>query len=122
MTAMKRIPRDPFRFEVFDLLAILAQQQKVTINTTDATEQLLARVRTSVEKALGSDTFMYGQHTQALFEALTVSLGVVKLLKREDAGDIYADEDLQIPDYRAVLRDGHQLLVEVKNQYQKDPF
>ncbi len=119
---MKRIPRDPFRFEVFNLLASHAQQQKVTIDTKEAPEQFLQRVRDSVEKALGSETFIYGHHTQALFEALTLSLGAVALLKREDAGDVYADEDLKVPDYRAVLRDGHQLLVEVKNLYQKEPF
>src|SRR5437870_9497189 len=119
MTTIKRMTRDPFRFDAFDLLAAHAQQEKVTVNTKAATEQLLDRVRTSLEIALGSDTFMYGQHTQALFEALAVSLGAVKLLKREDAGDVFADEELEIPDYRAILRTGHELLVEVKNRYQK---
>jgi hypothetical protein len=122
MVALKRLARDPFRFDAFDLLATLAQRQKITINTKEATEQLVERLRISLEEALGSDTFMYGQHTQALFEALTVSLGAVKLLKREDAGDLYADEDLEIPDYRVVLPDGRQMLVEVKNRYQKEPF
>jgi len=117
------MPRDPVRFDVFDLFASHAQQQKVTINTPEAADQFLGRVRESVERALASDTFVYGHHTQALFEALTVSLGGVKLLKREDAGDLYADEDeLAIPDYHIVLPDGHRLLVEVKNLYQTEPF
>jgi hypothetical protein len=119
---MKRMLRDPFRFEVFDLLVTHAQQNKVTINANAATEQLLDRVRSSVEKALRSDTFIFGQHTQALFEALTISLGAVTLLKREDAGEIFADEDVEMPDYRVILRSGHELLVEVKNHYQKNPF
>ncbi len=120
---MKRIPRDPLRFEVFDLFAIHAQQQRVTIHTPKAADQFLGRVRESVERALGSDTLIYGHHTQALFEALTVSLGGVKLLKREDAGELYADEDeLEIPDYHIVLPDGHRLLVEVKNLHQTEPF
>jgi hypothetical protein len=116
------MPRDPFRFDVFDLFASHAQQQKATINSRETAEQFLERVRGSVEKALESRTFIYGHHTQALFEALTLSLGAVKLLKQEDAGDIYADEDLAVPDYRAVLRDNRHLLVEVKNKYQDEPF
>jgi hypothetical protein len=47
----------------------------------------------------------------------------VKLLKQEDAGAIYANrKDLKVPDYRAILADDSQLLVEVKNFRSTQPF
>jgi hypothetical protein len=56
-----------------------------------------------------------------MFEGLVVGLGQVKLIKQEDAGSAYADnQELKIPDFRIVLADGSRLLVEVKNFYQKD--
>ena len=57
------------------------------------------------------------------FEIVVASLGQVKLLKQEDCGEVYAsvDEELQPPDFRVVLESGVQLLVEVKNFYQKTP-
>src|SRR5258708_13520035 len=56
-----------------------------------------------------------------MFEGLVVGLGQVKMIKQEDAGSAYADnQELKIPDFRIVLADGSRLLVEVKNFYQKD--
>jgi hypothetical protein len=108
---------------VFDLLAAHAQQQKAAIHMPEALEGFLGRIKESMVSTLGSDTFIHGHHTQALFESLMVSLGGMKLLKREDAGEIFSDEDeLKIPDYRIVLPDRRHLLVEVKNHYQSDPF
>src|SRR5262245_48892869 len=118
---MKRIPRNPLRFDVFGLFAIHAQQQQIAIHNSEAHEGFLARVRSTIDEALKSEAFVYGHHTQSLFESLILSLNAVRLLKQEDAGDLYADEDLQLPDYRAILADGQQVLVEVKNLYQDEP-
>jgi hypothetical protein len=58
-----------------------------------------------------------------MFESMVASLGAVQILKVEDSGEIYvSDETLKVPDFRLVLADGSQMLVEVKNFYQaKDP-
>lgn len=54
-----------------------------------------------------------------MFEAMVASFGCVEILKQEDAGEIYAsDEVLNVPDFRLVMTDGSQMLVEVKNYYQ----
>jgi hypothetical protein len=55
-----------------------------------------------------------------MFESLVASLGAVDVLKQEDAGEVYvSDETLKVPDFRLVLADGSQMLVEVKNFFQK---
>ena len=55
--------------------------------------------------------------------ATVASIGHVKLIKEEDAGDaVVPDNALHIPDFRVVLEDARQLLVEVKNTHPKDPL
>ncbi|MDP9475597.1 MAG: hypothetical protein M3R38_07880 [Actinomycetota bacterium] len=69
---------------------------------------------------------LHGWRIQALFEAVAASLGRVRLLKTEDAGDVYyAGASIKPPDFRVVTSDGEQVLIEVKSFHPKrpdDPF
>ncbi len=116
---MRRIPRDPLRFDVFGLFAKYGRQENLALQNPDVATGFVATVRRSVERSLANEAFLHGLRTEALFEALVASLGEVQLLKREDLGDTYALQDgLEVPDFRIVLPDGKQFLVEVKNFYQ----
>ncbi|MGA2290570.1 MAG: hypothetical protein ABSG20_19205, partial [Bradyrhizobium sp.] len=42
-------------------------------------------------EALGNDILLHGQRTENMFEALVVSLGHYKLLKREDIGTVHPE-------------------------------
>ena len=54
--------------------------------------------------------------TEGMFAYVAAALGGCSMVKSEDAGEIYADDDaLRIPDYRVVISADKQLLVEVKN-------
>ena len=57
-----------------------------------------------------------------MFEAMLVSLGKYSLLKAEDNGRIHPRGDFRAPDFRVVLLDGTQWLIEVKNVYVEDPL
>ena len=57
-----------------------------------------------------------------MFEALIVSLGDYKLLKIDDSGRVHPEGSYTAPDFRIVLTDGRQWLIEVKNFYEPDPF
>jgi len=60
--------------------------------------------------------FIYGHLAESLFIQLVAALDNVRLIKQEDAGEVYAqDETLRLPDFRLVLSDGVVVLVEVKN-------
>lgn len=73
-------------------------------------------MRASVQGSLSNEAMLHGIRTESMFGALVISLGVIALLKQEDAGEIYASDDkLKVPDYRLLLSDGSQMLVEVKN-------
>ena len=123
---MKRLPRDPMRFELINVFAAFGPEEKVSLREPAATNGFVARTRASVESSLKNEAFLHGLRTQSMFEALVVSLGAVEILKQEDSGEIYASDDpehmLEVPDFRLVLEEGSQILVEVKNFYQdKDP-
>jgi hypothetical protein len=62
---------------------------------------------------------MAGTRVQTMFETVVAALGKVKAIKQEDAGDGYFDEDVIVPDYRLVLDDRSQVLIEVENFEQK---
>jgi hypothetical protein len=56
-----------------------------------------------------------------MFEAMVLSLGKFRLLKTEDIGRVHAATRLRAPDFRAVLDDGEQWLIEVKNVRCENP-
>lgn len=119
---MQRIPRDPMKFDVADLIARYGQQQQVSLQAGDIADRFIDQVRDAAQNVLNSPSLLHGQRTQAMFEAMVVALGGARLIKQEDAGDIYGpNEDLQPPDFRLFLEDGSQLLVEVKNHHAADP-
>ena len=53
---------------------------------------------------------------------MLVSLGGCSLLKAEDNGNVYPSEKYLAPDFRVVLPEGTQWLIEVKNAYIEDPL
>jgi hypothetical protein len=78
-------------------------------------------VTKKLAEALDNDILLHGQRTQNMFEALIVSLGHYKLLKTEDTGAVHPEGAYTAPDFRVILRDGAQWLIEVKNVYDADP-
>lgn len=119
---MKRLRRDPLRFDAFSLFATYGEKQSVSLRDPASVEGFAAAMRQSAERALASKAFLFGQRTEALFERIVAALGSCQLLKREDVGNIFhsLDTDVQPPDFRVLLNDGKQIVVEVKNFYQGD--
>lgn len=72
-------------------------------------------IRSGLEHALATDSTLHGWRAQNLFAAVVVALDGCLLLKEEDEGVTYYDgERVKLPDWRLTLRDGRNLLVEVK--------
>src|SRR5690606_33047217 len=98
------------------------QESGDNLRSPDVVRALLEKVRASLETALASPTLLHGRRTEAMFATIVSNLASVQLLKHEDSGDVYyaGDEQVQVPDYRAVLSDGSQILIEVKNFHEGD--
>ena len=115
---------DAFGVKPFDLLTELARfglEKNISLNDPQAVPEFAAFVGNALDSALSNMALLYGQRTQAMFEAMLVSLGSFSLLKAEDNGRVYPDESFLAPDFRVVLLDGTQWLIEVKNVYISDP-
>ncbi len=83
----------------------------------DRHPETIAAISRALRESLDNVSRLQGHQTQYAFEAVTVALGAVRLIKTEDAGLYYFDDaqgKLLPPDFRIVLRDGTVLLVEVK--------
>ena len=109
----------------FDLLAELAKfgfEQSISLNDPQAIPKFATFVGESLGNALSNSALLHGHRVEAMFEALLVSLGQYALLKGEDNGRVYPSDRYTAPDFRVVLPDGNQWLIEVKNARIKEPF
>ena len=109
----------------FDLLREFSRfGQGCDVNLNDAAIRPAfgLHVEHMIDLALKDPILLHGQRTEAMFEALVVSLGEVKLIKLEDGGRVFSSEKMQAPDFRIVLKDGTNWLVEVKNVYERNAF
>jgi Holliday junction resolvase len=114
---LQKQKRDPEKFEIFNYFST-----KYKLDDPLAPNAFIDTIRRSLERSKNNDTLIYGKRTELLFAYIVRVLGNVALLKQEDSGDFYyLDEEINAPDYRLILKDGSQLLVEVKNFHQKQP-
>jgi hypothetical protein len=118
-------PEQPKGQKAFDLLAsvaVFARKHGIALNDPTLVERFMADAGPRLREALSDPTLIHGSRIERLFEATVLSLGRFKLLKTEDVGRVHAAETFRAPDFRVVLNDGEQWLVEVKNVRSKEPF
>jgi len=108
----------------FDLLASVsefAREAGLALNDPALVESFLTSAKPRLQAALADSTLLHGSRAERLFESTVLSLGQFRLLKTEDAGRVHSVEKCRAPDFRVVLDDGEQWLVEVKNVRCEDP-
>jgi hypothetical protein len=98
------------------------RDEALSIQDGKTLESFRERVGLAVENAIANPAFVHGHLVQSMFLQLIASLDVVKLVKQEDAGEIYSqDEALRVPDIRVlVTENAPSILIEVKNFYQRE--
>lgn len=117
-------PPERLQSKAFDLLASVAafaRDHAIALNDPALIERFVADATPKLEEALTDPTLIHGSRTERLFEATVLSLGHFRLLKTEDVGRVYAANTCRAPDFRVVLADGEQWLVEVKNVRGREP-
>ena len=113
---MKRIKRNPERFEPLELFSALAQVHDYDLKNTEHEDDFIQRVRASLNASRQSPVMINGKRTENLFKHVCAALNHCLFLKHEDAGEMMStDQELLAPDYRIMLRDRRQIFVEVKN-------
>ncbi|WBO23212.1 hypothetical protein [Sphingomonas abietis] len=109
-------------FDLMDQMGRFAADRKLSLTAPEAKDVFAEHVRQSTGMGLADQALLHGQRTEAMFEALLVSLGRFKLLTPEDGGRVFPEGEFLAPDFRVVLADGRQWLIEVKNVYEADAF
>lgn len=113
---MKRIKRDPERFEVIDLFTAIGRKQGYKLALPADTEDFIRRVKCSLQTSQDNQILVHGRRVESLFAHVAGALGNCTFIKHEDSGEIFStDEDIQAPDYKIILKTGEQFFIEVKN-------
>lgn len=119
---IKRIKRDPLRFDLVDLYDAVGRERKLNLNCAEDSSLFKNLINDSLDNSL-TETMIYGRRTEAMFSYVAASLGKCNIIKKEDSGEVLSSNpEIIVPDYKLVLKDGTQLLVEVKNYRQSKPF
>lgn len=108
-------------FALLASVASFARERGIALNEPTLVEKFMTDAEPRLKEALGDHTLIHGSRTERLFEATVLSLGRFRLLKTEDVGRVHASKHYRAPDFRVVLDDGEQWLVEVKNVRSEDP-
>ena len=108
-------------FDLLALVATFAQQHNLGLNDPALVERFLADAAPRLKTALADPTLIHGARTERMFEAMVLSLGRFRMFKTEDIGRVHSATNYRAADFRAVLDDGEQWLIEVKNVRCEDP-
>lgn len=109
----------------FDLLAQYSNfglSRKISLRDSASMSAFGEFAGTQLKRAMTDSRLLHGQRAEAMFEALLVALDQITLMKPEDLGRLHPAEGFRAPDFRVVLKDGRQWLIEVKNVYEVEAF
>lgn len=114
---MKRLARNQPGIDYIKFLADFAKLRGIKAYSSDAVKAFGEEVVSTVAESVAAAHRVRGVRAESVFQAVVAGLGKVQLIKPEDGGDVYfRGDDVAPPDFRVVLEDGRQLLVEVKVQ------
>ena len=111
----------PKAFDLLAAAAAFAREHGIHINDPMLVERFVTDATPRLKAALGDTALIQGTRTENMFEAMVLSLGHFTLFKTEDVGRVHAAKTYRAPDFRVVLDDGDQWLIEVKNVRCEDP-
>lgn len=119
---MKRIPKDPEKFDAIDLFDAIGRKRGFRIDDKSSQKRFLDSISNSFARNRSNPIILHGRRVEGMFGYVAASLGRCKLIKREDSGDVFShNTSVQQPDYRIVLDSSNELFVEVKNCHHEDP-
>jgi hypothetical protein len=107
--------------ELFAAFIRFARTSGLSLDDPALPAAFAAAVGSDLAAALRSAIWLHGNRVQNMFAAMVIAFDHHVLIKTEDAGEIEPKEGFALPDFRVVLKSGEQLLVEVKNVYDRRP-
>lgn len=114
MKAINKLNRNIAKYDIYELYSSLAEE-----NNFSNDSEFIDLIKKSLEQNIKSKIFKYGKQTEKMFAYVLSNLSECELIKKEDAGEIYSNNEVVIPDFRIILKNREQLLIEVKNHHSK---
>lgn len=113
---MKRVKRNPEKFEVIDLFTAMGREHGYKLSVEEDANDFIERIGKSLKSSQENPNLLHGKRVESLFAHVAGALGNCRLIKQEDSGEVFSTENnIQVPDYKIVLNDGKQYFIEVKN-------
>lgn len=113
---MKRIKRDPEKFEVIDLFTAIGREQGYKLSVPGDVEKFIGRISRSLQTSQDNPILIHGKRVESLFAHVAGALGHCVFIKHEDSGETFStNQNIIAPDYKVVLKTGEQFFIEVKN-------
>lgn len=114
---MKRIARNPEKFEVIDLFSSIGRKYNYNINDPHSRNDFIQKITESLDSNTSNEQLLYGKRIEKAFAFIVSGIGDCVFLKQEDGGDVFCKDNILPPDYRIITKSGEQFLVEVKNSH-----
>lgn len=118
---INKIKRNPQKFDSFELYTKLCAKNSLDIGELSSVDAVVDLVKSALKDNRKNLNLIFGKRVESMFAVVAASLGKCALIKQEDGGEAFCNDYISIPDYRVVLKDGGNFLVEVKN-YHKESF
>lgn len=114
---MKRLSRRPGEIETLNFHAAVdvpAEGDRRLVSDPERVEATVALFDAGLRDSLSAPSRIRGWVSDQLFGLIAADLGGCQLVKQEDTGVLFYDEEVKLPDWRLTLLSDENLLVEVK--------
>tara|TARA_R110002124_G_C8953602_1_gene513476 strand:+ start:1111 stop:1506 length:396 start_codon:yes stop_codon:yes gene_type:complete len=110
-----------FTSDIFSLISKVSSEQDLDLTKDLDRASFVQKIESEFDLAKNDQIAVHGFRTEELFRYVVIGLGRTKVLKKEDAGEVFSnDEEIRIPDYLIITDEEEKFFVEVKNFYQKE--
>jgi hypothetical protein len=122
MTPYRRQKSAPIQGDVFRIGARVLSEQGLKVSSAVPAD--VAAQLASMFDAARTPIRLHGTRVEEMFTYAIAAVGAVRAIKREETDDLVfaVPESVVVPDFRVVLEDGTDILVEVKNFHSKNPW
>lgn len=121
---MRRLSRRPEQIETLNFHAAVdvpAPGEQRRVSDPARVEATVAHFEAGLRNSLESPSRIRGWVSDQLFGLVAADLGGCKLVKQEDAGVLFYEDEVKLPDWRLTLLSDKNILVEVKAEDDNHP-
>ena len=114
---VKRLSRRPGEIETLNFHAAVdapVPGEQRLVSDPARVEATVAQFEAGLRDSLETPSRIRGWVSDQLFGLIAADLGGCRLVKQEDSGVLFYDEDVKLPDWRLTLLSEKNILVEVK--------